>query len=104
MYFRITADSAELVEPQDVTAFHVLAPPGLDGQELAGRLRDAGLGELLGDGHVLVPVDAVRRYADGRVGPTWERDLAGMVAYAERKGWTDAAGTRIRAHIERSTA
>ncbi|TDV56389.1 hypothetical protein [Actinophytocola oryzae] len=103
MYFRITGDSVDLVDPQDVTAFHVLCPPGLDGDELAGRLRDAGLGELLADGHVMVPVDAVRRHAAGRVGPTWEQDLAGMIAYATREGWTDETGTRLRAHLERAT-
>lgn len=102
MYFRISTDSAELVEPQDVTAFHVVCPPGLDGAELAARVQEAGLGEVLADDHVLVPVDAVRRYADGRVGPEWEQDLAGMIAYATRKGWADETGTRIRAHIERT--
>lgn len=101
VYFRITRDSAELVDPSDVTAFHVVTPDGLDGDELAARVRAAGLGEL-SDGHVFVPVDAIRRYAEGRVGPDWERDLAGMVAYAVRKGWTDESGTRVRAHVERS--
>jgi hypothetical protein len=104
VYFRITMDSAELVDPQDVTAFHAVCPPGLDGAELAGRVRDAGLGELLPDGHIMVPVDAVRRYASGHVGPTWEQDLAGMVAYAASKGWTDETGTSIRAHIERTAS
>ena len=102
MYFRISRDSAELVEPQDLTAFHAVCPAGLDGAELAVRVQEAGLGELLGDDHLMVPVDAVRRYAGDRVGPEWEADLAGMVAYAVRKGWTDEAGTAIRAHIERT--
>jgi hypothetical protein len=102
VYFRLTADHVELVDPQDMTAFHVVCPPGLDGDELAGRVRDAGLGELLPDDHVMVPVDAVRRYAGGDVGPDWEQELAGMLAYATRKGWTDESGTRIRAHIERT--
>lgn len=100
MYFRISTDSAELVEPQDVTAFHVVCPAGLDGDALAARVHEAGLGELLPDDHLLIPLDAVRRYADGQVGPGWEQDLAGMVAYATRKGWTDESGTRVRAHIE----
>jgi hypothetical protein len=103
VYFRITRDSAELVDPQDVTAFHAVCPPGLDGDELAERVRDAGVGELLPDDHLLVPVDAIRRYAGANVGGTWEQDLAGMVAYATRKGWTDETGTRLRAHIERPT-
>jgi hypothetical protein len=100
VYFRLTSDAAELVDPADVKAFHVVCPPGLDGADLAARLRTAGLGELLPDGHVLVPVAAIRRYARGRVGPGWEEDLAGMVAYATAKGWTDETGTRVRAHVE----
>ena len=103
VYFRITHDTAELVDPGNVTAFHVVCPPGLDGDELAARLRDAGLGELLPDGHVLVPVDAIRHHAAGNVGAGWEQDLAGMIAYATRKGWTDETGTRVRAHIERES-
>ena len=100
VYFRITHDTAELVDPSNVKAFHVVSPPGLDGDELAARVRDAGLGELRPDGHVFVPVDAIRRYAVGNVGADWERDLAGMVAYAASKGWTDETGTRVRAHVE----
>jgi hypothetical protein len=104
VYFRITQDSAELVDPGNVTAFHVVCPPGLDGDELAARLREAGLGEPAPDGHVFVPVEAIRRYAEGNVGAGWEQDLAGMVAYAAGKGWTDETGTRIRAHIERTAS
>jgi hypothetical protein len=102
VYFRITRDVVELVEPQNVSAFHVTCPPDLDDSGLAGRIHDAALGELLPDDHVMVSVDAVRRYAKDRVGPTWEQDLAGMVAYAAGKGWTDDTGTQIRAHIERT--
>jgi hypothetical protein len=100
VYFRITHDTAELVNPSDVTAFHVTAPNGLEGEALAERVRAAGLGELTQDGHVFVPVEAIRRYAEGQVGAGWEQDLAGMIAYATRKGWTDETGTRVRAHVE----
>lgn len=94
----MTRDSVELVDPLDVTAFHVVCPLGVS---LEVRLRETGLGELLPDGDVFVPVDTIRRYASGNVGVGWERDLAGMVAYAVRKGWADEAGARIRAHVER---
>jgi hypothetical protein len=97
VYFRITEDAIELVEPANVRAFHVVS--GVSPGALAARIADVG--ELLPDGeHVMVSVDAVRRYADGQVGPGWEDDLAGMVAYAVTKGWADEAGTRIRAHVE----
>lgn len=102
MYFRITRDAAELVAPADVTAFHVVAQDGLAGDELAARVRDAGLGELSPDGHVFIPVEAIRRYADGHVDAEWEQALAGMIAYATSKGWTDETG-RVRAHVEHVT-
>ena len=36
----------------------------------------------------------------GRAGdPDWRQKLAGMVSYAESKGWLDEKG-RIRAHVE----
>lgn len=101
MYFRITRDSAELVDPQDVRAFHAVVPAALGHEDLAESVRRAGLGELAGDTHLMVPIATVRELAAGRVGPTWEDDLAGMLAYATRKGWVDETGTRVRAHIER---
>lgn len=103
MFFRITEDSTELVEPQDVTSFSVVCPTGLGHDGLAGRVREDRLGEVLPDGdHVMVSVDAIRRYALGSVGPAWEQDLAGMIGYATGKGWVSEDGTRVRAHIERA--
>jgi hypothetical protein len=101
MYFLISADAAELVDPQDVTAFSVRCAPDLDDTGLAASAERAGLGELLDSGHVMVPVATIRRMAGDRVGPGWEEDLAGMLDYAARKGWTSEDGTRVRAHIER---
>jgi hypothetical protein len=46
-------------------------------------------------------VDAVRRLAAGRVGPTWDRDFERMLTYAAGKGWLSNDGTSIRAHLER---
>jgi hypothetical protein len=102
VFFRITADSAELLEPQDVTSFSATCPADLDDERLAGSVRRAGLGELLaGAGHLMVPVATIRRMAAGRVGPGWPEDLAKMVDYAAGKGWTSEDGTRVRAHIDR---
>lgn len=103
MYFRITKDATELVEPEVVTAFSVVCQDGLARDDLAESVRRAELGDLLpGDTHVMVRVDAIRRYAAGRVGESWESDLAGMLAYAANKGWTDETGERVRAHIDRT--
>lgn len=102
MHFLISADSVELVDPQDVTAFSVRCPAELDDGDLAASAERAGLGEVLESGHVMVPVATIRRMAGDRVGPSWEDDLAGMLAYATRKGWTSEDGTRVRAHVERT--
>ena len=82
MYLRVdttsTPPSVEVVEPDDFTSFKVVVvtpshswvdPAGL--AALAGRAGD----------------------------PEWEHNLAGMVGYAESKGWLDEQG-RIRAHVE----
>ena len=105
MYFRIAGGSVDLVNPEDLTAFHIQCPVDLSPAALAATVRDSGLGEVLpGDDHVLIDVDAVRRLAAGRVGPAWETDFAGMLAYAARKGWLDESGTRVQAHVERTEA
>lgn len=102
MYFQITQDATELVEPENVTAFSVVVQNGLTGDDLAASVRRAELGEVLpGDTHVMVRVDAIRRYAAGRVGEDWEQSLAGMLAYAAKKGWTDESGEHVRAHVDR---
>jgi hypothetical protein len=99
MYFRIAADRAELVEPENVKAFSVQSD--LTGPELVVAVEKAGIGSVLPDGeHVMVEVSAIRRLA-GAVPAGWEDDLAGMLAYAEKKGWTSEDGSAVRAHVER---
>lgn len=50
--------------------------------------------------HVFVPVDELRRLAGERAEDAeWQRQLEGMVAYAESKGWVGEDGS-IRAHVE----
>lgn len=101
MYFRISNTSVELVDPDDVTAFHAVRPVGLGQDELVEVARKNDLGEVLPDGsHLMVPLGTVRRMATGRVGPGWERDFESMIAYAARKGWLSDDGTRVRAHVE----
>jgi hypothetical protein len=102
VYFRLTGDTVELVDPADMTAFHVTCPAGLGREDIAVRARAAGLGELSDDDHLMVPVDAIRRYAGDRVDAAWEKDLAGMLDYARGKGWLSEDGSRVRAHVTRS--
>ncbi|MFC4942395.1 hypothetical protein [Pseudonocardia sp. GCM10023141] len=101
MYFLISDDAVELVDPQDVKAFSVRCPADLDHAGLAASVDRAELGEILDSGHLMVPVATIRRMAGDRVGPGWDNDLAGMLAYAASKGWTSADGSRVRAHVER---
>lgn len=75
-----TPPLVEVTEPDDFTSFKVVVlmsthswvDPG-DLTELAGRTDD----------------------------PDWQQKLAGMISYAESKGWLDEQG-RIRAHVETS--
>ncbi|OJY53564.1 hypothetical protein [Pseudonocardia sp. 73-21] len=102
MYVRIQRGSTELVDPEDVTSFSVVCPADMDASELAAQARQSGVGEVLPDGnHLMVSVAAIRRLVDGRVGADWPDKLSGMIAYAERKGWTDVDSTAVRAHVER---
>jgi hypothetical protein len=94
-----TPPAVGLDEPDDCRRFHVAAVGGADGGRLGQALADGETGWLDGD-DVWVQVAAVRRLAAGRVGPTWESDFAAMVAFARDKGWLDASGTAIRAHVE----
>lgn len=82
MYLRIdprtTPPLVEVAEPDDFTSFKVVVvTPShswvdpADLTELAGRADDQD----------------------------WQQKLAGMISYAESKGWLDEQG-RIRAHVE----
>jgi hypothetical protein len=89
----------ELVEPDDFTRFHVAARGVPDRSRLSAALTSAGAGELDGD-EVLVSVAWLRQEARGRAGAEWDQGFAGMLDYAERKGWTDASRRAVRAHVE----
>jgi len=89
-----------LEEPQDCGRFHVAARGGRSEPGLAAALVAAGVGRGAGDGHAAVAVDAVRRLAGGRVGPTWDADFEAMLSYASGKGWLSPDGNAITAHVE----
>jgi len=88
-----------LEEPDDVKRFHLEVAGGFDGAMVYGALVDAAAGRLEGD-DAWIAVDAVRRMASGRVGPTWDDDFAGMLEFARSKGWLDDSGHAIKAHVE----
>lgn len=49
------------------------------------------------DGHVWPHIAVLRSAGDGGTG--WNDRFDAMLRYAQRNGWIDAAGSRVRAHI-----
>jgi hypothetical protein len=88
----------EVLEGENLTSLEVvLAEPA----SLPDNL--GSLGRVDPDGqHVWLIIDALRVAADPGRDPTWEDRFNGMVAYARSKGWVDADGKALRAHIVRS--
>ena len=98
MIVTITADAVALVDPDDVGRFHVAVAAGVTGVDAA--LQASGFGRLDSDTEALISVDALRRAAAGSVGPDWAERFAGMLTYADTKGWLAEGGTAIRGHLE----
>ncbi|MEO5898695.1 MAG: hypothetical protein ABIR68_01025 [Ilumatobacteraceae bacterium] len=86
-----------LEQPDDCGAFHLEAR-GIDAGGVATALAKAGAGTINGDDAFIAPA-VVERLAAGHVGADWAERFAGMLAYAETKGWRDADGA-VQAHIE----
>jgi hypothetical protein len=86
-----------LDDPEDGKAFSVRVRG--DRARLSSALEATGVGRMDGD-EALIEVDAVRRMAEGRVGPGWDRDFTAMLDYAGTKGWIADEGRAIRAHVE----
>ena len=103
MYVKVdlapTPPVVTLEEPDDTKRFQVTVVGGDSVGLLFGALVDAAAGRLEGD-EAWIAVDAVRRMAQGRVGPEWDAELDAMLAYARTKDWLDPTGNAIRAHVE----
>lgn len=88
-----------LEDPDDCTKFQLVVVGGPDLARVFGALVDAAAGRLEAD-HAYITIDAVRRLAAGRVADDWDERFAGMLAYAQSKGWIDDTANMIQAHIE----
>jgi hypothetical protein len=107
MYVKVdlaeTPPVVTLEEPDDTKRFQVTVvggdSPDHDWPMLFGALVDAAAGRLEG-GDAWIAVDAVRRMAQGRVGPEWDAELDAMLAYARTQDWLDPTGNAIRAHVD----
>ncbi len=102
MIIRVQASGEVVVDEHDVfTGFHVEAPSGLAGDDLAATM---GEGTRADGDYLWIAEAAVRHWLAGRPdgGPDdgWDDGFSSMVAYARSKGWTDPAGTHLRAHVE----
>jgi hypothetical protein len=91
------ADSARLVDPEDLTGFAVV----LEGDEDPSPEALAAGGVLgLGD-HAWVRTEALRRLAGPAATPEWEAAFAAMLDYARTRGWVDDGQGAVRGHVER---
>lgn len=78
--------------------FHVEAAQGLSATQVADALGEHG--SEAPDDHVWIRIASLRDWAPSD-DDAWQRGFEAMVDYATSKGWTDDAGTHLRAHIER---
>ena len=72
---------------------------GVSDAQAGEALRVAGLGTVDGEYAWLI-ADTLRAAGYGSSG--WTADFYGMLAYAKTRGWTNADGSQVRAHIARS--
>jgi hypothetical protein len=96
MVIVVRDNTVTLDEPADFKAFKVVVASG-DGGGLFS------VGRLAHRDTAWINAEAVRTLAAGAATPAWEEGFAAMLAYAQTKGWLDAAGD-IQAHVEWTSA
>ena len=97
MELSLGADSARLLDPEDLTSFAVVLEGHADPSP--GALAAGG---VLGFGdHAWVRTDALRRLAGPIATPEWEDAFAAMLDYARSRGWVDDEHGAVRGHVER---
>lgn len=74
------------------------SPEDCKGFSIRGRGNLGTAGRWDGDDHALIDPGWIRAAAAGRVGDGWEDDFAGMLAYAETKGWI--VDGLVKGHVE----
>ena len=100
MFVRVTDDGEPTLEElEDCTRFHVEASSA-EPAVLGPRLGAAGTVEGAAPDHAWIEVSWVRAQAASRVPGSWIEDFQKMLGYAASKGWMDADGGAISAHVE----
>lgn len=89
----------EIDDAHDLTRLEVRQEAGLPGEGLG----DLGWADNDGQ-HIWLIVDQLRSVADPRDDPTWQERFGAMVSYASSKGWLDADGRALRAHLVNPSA
>lgn len=97
MYVRVANGNVALEEAADTRSFKVVSSGPAD---LDRVLRASGWGWADGE-EAMISVESVRRAAEGLVPTDWAANFEKMLDYARGKGWLNAGGEAIRAHIER---
>jgi hypothetical protein len=95
----LDSSSVVLEEPADCRRFHVSATGDGGTARLGEVLVACAVGRTVG-ADAFIDVDALRELAAGRVDDTWEGDFAAMLDFASAKGWLDATGRAVQAHVE----
>ena len=84
-----------LADERNLTALSVTLQ-GCDAAAAAGTL--GALGRIDGE-HAWLDIAGLRALSPLSADPDWLAGFAAAMAYASSKGWTDAAGTHVRAHL-----
>jgi len=95
----VTRHGIALEQPHDFRAFSIAVADDLTADTLRRALGD--FAALQGESHAWVSEAALRRLAPVRDDRDWQKGLDGMIAYARKHGWVDAAAGTIRAHVVR---
>ena len=93
-----TTRMVSLVDEEDLTSFSVRVPSSYPRDQVASSLRTFGAGRLLDD-EAEINVEWLRA-CTAEKSAEWQTKFDGMLAYASTRGWMDAEGTTVMAHIE----
>lgn len=99
MIIRLSNDAPPVLDDVDrLDRLHADSPGALAAMQPGALCRFDDDGE-----HVWLDIAAARTAgADLADDDGWTDGFDAMIAYAASKGWTDDAGTHVRAHVERS--
>jgi hypothetical protein len=103
MIVHVREDSSiTLDEPDVFTAFSVRAPRHSPEGLLAAFGADARAGEAASGeaGHLWIAIERLHALGAIHGAADWREGCDAMIEYARGKGWIDASGRFVRAHVE----